>query len=145
MSNELDSWEPFRHMRHFRRRVFELFPMQDIFSGIREPLVDVVDNGNSLQVIAELPGIDKKGLEVNVEDDSVDIKAELKQETKQEKKEEGYYCRERAYQSFYRKIPLPSEVMASKASAEFKNGVLTLNIPKKHPEPKGKGVKVEIK
>ncbi len=145
MVNELDLLDPFRPMRKMRRNLFDLFAFPNEFSGLREPLVDVVDKGKELLLTAELPGIDKKDIDVSIDEDSLAIRAESRQEKKEEREQEGYYFHERAYQGFFRKIPLPSEVVAGKIKAEFKDGILTVNLPKKHPLVKGKGVKVEIK
>jgi len=145
MTNEIDFWEPFKPIRRLRRRMFDLFAFPEEFSGIREPLIDIVDKGDSLQLIAELPGVDKKDIDITVEENSFVLKAESKHEADEQKKKEGYYFHERTYQSFYRRIPLPTEVVANKATAEFKNGILVVNMPKMHPTQKGKEFKVEVK
>ncbi len=144
MANEPELWDPFRQMRRVRRRMFEMFPTPDFFGDIRQPLVDVIDKGKTLHVAAELPGMDKKDIDINVEETSIEIKAKAKQETKKEKKKEGYYFHERSYQSFYRRIPLPAEVNAKSAKAEFKNGILTVELPKKKAK-KSKGHRIEVK
>ncbi|ODS37099.1 MAG: hypothetical protein A7316_02095 [Candidatus Altiarchaeales archaeon WOR_SM1_86-2] len=120
------------------------------FPGIRmpeletkEPLVDLVDKGNEFLLTAELPGIAKDKIDINVSENSVEIRAEEKVE--KEEKEEGYVCRERSYQGFYRKLSLPEEVAADKANAEMKNGVLKVTVPKKKPIPKPKARRLEIK
>lgn len=143
MVNELDLWDPFRHMRKMRTRMNDLFSLPEAFTSIRQPLIDVVDKGKSLEIKAELPGIDKKDISINVEDNGLDIRAETKQETRKEK--QGYYFHERSNQSYFRRIPLPAEVTAAKTRADFKNGILTISLPKKHPVAKPKGFKVEIK
>ena len=145
MASDMELWDPFRYMRRLRQRMFDIFPFQEMDSGIREPLVDVIDKGNSLQITAELPGVDKKGIEINVEENSVAIKAESKHEAREEREKEGYYFHERAYERFFRKVPLPAEVIPNKATAEFNNGILTIDLPKKHPEERGKGFKLQIK
>jgi HSP20 family protein len=126
--------------------------MLEVFGGIppaegaRQPLVDVVDRGKEIIVSAELPGVDKKDIQLSVEEDSVSIKAERKAEVEEAREEEGYYFRERSYASYSRRVPLPAEVIPEKAAAEFKNGILTVSLPKRHPEePREKGHRVEIK
>ena len=145
---ELDIWDPFRHLRRTEermRRLFEGFPAGFDETGLREPLVDILDNGKALQLVAELPGIEKKDIEVSIDGQSLSIRAKSGFEAKEKKKGKGYYYHERGYQSFYRAIPLPVEVAAEKASAEFKNGILKVTIPKKHQEKAPKGHKIEIK
>ncbi|MCX8023516.1 MAG: Hsp20/alpha crystallin family protein [Syntrophorhabdaceae bacterium] len=96
--------------------------------GVFTPSVDVVDAGKEIKVTAELPGIDEKNVEVSLEKDALIIKGEKKEE--REEKKESYYYAERSYGSFLRTIPLPDEVDMDKAKATFKNGVLTVTLPK---------------
>jgi HSP20 family protein len=113
---------------------------------VREPLIDVIDQEKTIEVMAELPGVDKKDIEVNVNEDSVSLAAEQKQEVKQEQEQKGYYFHERSFQKFYRKIPLPAEVIPEKTNAEFKAGILKLTLQKKKPVvPEKAGFKVELK
>jgi HSP20 family protein len=144
--DELDIWDPMRRMqRKMNRFMEEFWPLSRETRGVREPLLDVIDKDKSIEVIAELPGVEKNQINVEVEDDSLTLSAEVKEETKEGSKDKGYYFHERTYQSFYRKIPLPDEVIAEKAEASFKNGVLKIEIPKKSPSKPSKGFKVQVK
>ncbi|MGH8502725.1 MAG: Hsp20/alpha crystallin family protein [Gammaproteobacteria bacterium] len=97
------------------------------FEG-RLPSVDVIDRETEVVVKAELPGVDKKDLDVSLSDNAVTIKASTHQEEKEEK---GDYCRaEIAHGSFVRTVALPAEVDESKCKATFSNGVLELTVPK---------------
>ena len=147
-----DDFELFNPMKKINKKMRNLlsfnFPDDDIenlkMKGIREPLVDIVDRGKEIEVIAELPGVDKKDLDINVTDDMITLKA--KTETKEEKKKEGYYYRERGYSSFIRSLPLPAEVLPNNTKADFSNGILTVTLRKKHPEEaESKGFKVQIR
>jgi len=109
---------------------------------VRQPLVDLADNGKEFVVKAELPGVSKDDLKIEVSENSIEISAESEQEKKEEKK--GYIRRERRYASFYRSIPLPENVIADKADAELKEGVLTVTLPKASA-PAKKVKKVELK
>ena len=109
---------------------------------VRQPLVDLADNGKEFVVKAELPGVSKEDLKIEVSENSIEISAESEQEKKEEKK--GYIRRERRYASFYRSIPLPENVIADKADAELKEGVLTVTLPKASA-PAKKVKKVELK
>ncbi|PIU21026.1 MAG: hypothetical protein COT15_04490 [Candidatus Diapherotrites archaeon CG08_land_8_20_14_0_20_34_12] len=149
IDEDFDLFDP---MRKLNKRMGHLlsfnFPddtLEDLkIKGIREPLVDIVDMRNEIEVIAELPGIDKKDLDINVTEDMITFKA--KTESKEEKKKEGYYYRERGYSSFVRSLPLPAEVLPNNTKAEFSNGILTIRLKKKHPEEaKIKGFKVQIR
>lgn len=104
------------------------------------PAVDVADEGNAIRVSAELPGLDKKDFELEVDEDRVILRGE-KKETHEEK-ERDYYYSERRYGSFARTIPLPCTIDKDKATAEYKNGVLTVHLPKTE---KAKTKKVEVK
>ena len=105
-----------------------------------EPFVDVIDKGDKVVVAADIPGVEKEDLSVNISGDRLEISAERKKEA--EEKKEGYVRRERTYTSYYRVIPLPAEVDADTADATFENGVLEITMPKvKAIEKK----KIEIK
>ena len=112
---------------------------------MRRPLVDVVDKGKEYIVKAELPGVTKDDIKVEVSEDSLEISSEKSVEEKEEK--EGFVRRERRYSNFYRSIPLPAEVVPGKADAELKEGVLTIRLPKAKPEETKakKGKKVQVK
>ena len=107
-----------------------------------QPRVDVVDDGEALRITAELPGMERKDLEVLVEDDTVVLRGEKKLETKTEEK--GCYHVERAFGSFQRLIPLPEGIDVARAEAKFDKGVLTLRLPKK-PAEESDARRLEIK
>jgi HSP20 family protein len=91
------------------------------------PQVEVMERDNQLVVRADLPGMSKEDIKVDLEDDSLVIRGERKSE--REEDEEGYYRSERSYGSFYRRIPLPSGVNTEEADADFRNGVLEITMP----------------
>jgi len=90
--------------------------------------VDIFEDGNDVVVKAELPGMKKDDLEVNLTDDTITVSGEKKKEEKIEKKD--YYRVERSYGSFTRSFRLPKEVQSDKAKASFKDGVLEIRVPK---------------
>ena len=95
--------------------------------GAWTPQVEVLERGNQLIIRADLTGMTKDDIKVDLEDNSLVIRGERKSE--REEDEEGYYRSERSYGSFYRRIPLPSGVNAEQASADFRNGVLEITLP----------------
>lgn len=116
------------------------------FAGdfVRQPLVDVADNGQEYVVKAEVPGIRKEDLNIEVTENSIEISGESKAEEKEEDKSKGYLRHERRYSSFYRSIPLPDSILPDKAEAELKDGVLTVTLPKSSP-PEKKSQKLKVK
>ncbi len=98
--------------------------MESYFS----PRVDVIETDKEVKVSAELPGLSEKDVEVSLSHDVLTIKGEKKSE--EEHKEHNSYRLERVYGSFQRSIPLPCEVDEDKVEAVFKNGVLTITLPK---------------
>ena len=97
------------------------------FEG-RVPKVNVVERDEDILVKAELPGVEKKDLDVSVTDNTLTIKASTREETE---KEEGEYHRQEIVSgSFARSVLLPAEVDGDKAKATFKDGLLELTIPK---------------
>lgn len=92
------------------------------------PLVDVIDAEDKVIVRAELPGIEKKDLDVSVSDHTVTIKAETRHEEKEEKGD--YYRSEIQRGAYARTVTLPAEVDGTKAKASLKDGMLELTLPK---------------
>jgi HSP20 family protein len=93
------------------------------------PAVDVVEKDQAYEITAELPGIEQKDIELKVSNGTLWIVGE-KSEEKEEKKK-GYYVSERRFGSFERSFVLPDSVDVDKVDAQFKNGVLTVILPKK--------------
>jgi HSP20 family protein len=91
------------------------------------PQVEVIERDNRLIVRADLPGMSKDDVQVDIDDNSLVIRGERK--TEHEENKEGYYRSERSYGSFYRQIPLPRGVDTEDATAEFRNGVLEVVMP----------------
>jgi HSP20 family protein len=105
------------------------------------PAVDLFEEKDEIVVKAELPGMDKDNIEVNLTDHTLTIKGEKKKE--EEVKEENYYRSERSYGSFVRTLELPAEVHSDKVKASFKNGVLEVRLPKTEAA-KAKEIKVKV-
>ncbi len=112
----------------------------DIATSQWRPSVDIKEDKDNYVFLADLPGVDTKDIDVNVEDGALTIKGERKSESKEER--EGYKRIERMHGSFYRRFSLPDNADTSKISAEAKNGVLEIKIPK---TAKSKSQKVTIK
>jgi len=92
------------------------------------PKVDVVDREAEVVIKAEIPGVEKKDLDISVGEDSVTIKGSTSHEEKEEKGD--YYRREISRGAFLRTVALPATVDGSKAKASFKDGMLELTLPK---------------
>ncbi len=92
------------------------------------PTVDIFEEGGNVVVKSELPGMNKEDIEVNLDDGIITLSGEKKKEETIDKK--NYYRHECSYGSFSRSFSLPSEVLADKAKASFKKGVLEVRIPK---------------
>lgn len=118
------------------------FPIlgDDVESREWMPLVDIRENGDSFVVEADLPGMSKDDIHVDIQDHTLTIRGEKKFE---EKTTEGNYMRhERAYGSFFRSLTLPMNVDSEKIKAKYKDGVLQLTLPKTE-EAKPKQITVE--
>jgi HSP20 family protein len=119
-----------RPMNHF----FEDF-FGDIFRGERtelargwNPKVDIVEESDQIVMTAELPGVEKDNIAVDVNGRVLTVKGERSSDD--EVKKDNYYRRERSYGKFERSFTLPDETDSEKITAAYKDGVLTLNIPK---------------
>ena len=126
-------------MRPFRWEWPSLGEMAKPFEG-KMPKVDVIERDDEVIVKAELPGVDKKDLDVSVTENSVTIKGTTRHEEKEEKGD--FYRCEISRGAYARTVALPSYVDADKAKASFKDGVLELKLPKVE---KSKRRSIEIK
>lgn len=119
---------------------------QDIGRGFGQamwsPQVELFERDNQLVVRADLPGLTKDDVDVEITDDGLTIRGERRQES--EEKEEGYYRSERSYGTFYRQIPLPEGVRTENANASFRDGVLEITMPAPERELR-QGKKLQIK
>jgi len=145
---EIIRLDPFREVRRIRDEIDRLF--WGFFERWPEfaekeiefaPAIDVSETESEIQITAEVPGIDPKDISIKVQDDTLIISGEKKKE--KEEKGRRYHRVERCYGKFERAIRLPAEVEADKAKANYKNGVLTITIPKSE-KVKPKEIKVEI-
>ncbi|MFP4002105.1 MAG: Hsp20/alpha crystallin family protein [Thermoplasmata archaeon] len=116
-------------------------PVRERRRGIRAPAIDMQDLGDRYQIEADIPGINKDDIEIELRDDSLVIEGETSEKTEEEG--EDYIRRERGYRSFYRQLPVPEGIEEEKISAELDHGVLTIDLPKKETEKK-KSKKIEI-
>ena len=101
--------------------------------GAWMPQIEVLQNNGKLMVRADLPGLAKDDVKLEITDDFLTISGERKEE--KEEKREGFYRSERSYGSFYRQIPLPEGAKTENAAATFTNGVLEISIPAPKVEP----------
>jgi HSP20 family protein len=106
------------------------------------PSIDVSETDKAIAITAEMPGLERKDVEISVEDDVLTIRGEKKVESEQDDKNKNYHLSERSYGVFYRVLQLPPGVDPSKIEASVSNGVLKITIPKPaRSEPK----KIEVK
>lgn len=155
-SKAVASWRPFSELPQWEREMDRM--MEDFFGRrflprwperwfrteglqLHAPAVDVFEEKDEIVVKAEIPGIEKDSIEVNLSDHVLTIKGEKKQE--EEVKEENYYRSERSYGSFVRTLELPKDVQADKVKATFKNGVLEVRMPKTE-QAKARAIKVKV-
>ena len=106
------------------------------------PAVDIFETENELVLKADVPDVDLKDIEVRVENQTLTIRGERKFE--QEQNAKGYHRIERSYGAFVRSFAVPSTVDTEKVNAVYKNGVLSVSLPKKEAA-KPRQVKVEVK
>lgn len=136
----LVKFSPTREMATFNNRLKKFFEDFDspffgnavknfnFNSNVFTPRVDVTEDNDNLYVHAEIPGVDKKDVKVSVVGDILTISGEKKSEQRDENK--NYYRIERTSGSFSRSFTLPAEISVDKISAESKDGVLLITLPK---------------
>nr|QNO58240.1 hypothetical protein DKLEMCON_00022 [Methanosarcinales archaeon ANME-1 ERB7] len=136
-------WDPFEELRrmeelvdrafgetgpdYFGRRALPGAAVEEL-AETAAPYVDIKDKEGKIIVAADMPGVEKSDISINIRGDTLEISAEKKEEKEEE--EEGYIRKERSYKKFYRSIPLPTEVDKDNVDATFENGVLQIEMPK---------------
>jgi HSP20 family protein len=143
-------WDPWRDLATVQEKMNQLF--EDTFTrrGREEglggatwaPAVDIYETDGAVVVKAEVPGIDKDNVGIEVKDGILTLRGERKFE--REVKEENYHRMERSYGAFVRSFSVPGSIDADKISAKLKDGVLEINLPKVE-KVKPKQIKVEVK
>ena len=144
-------WQPFRELTSIQDRMNRLF---DEFFGRRGPFgaeaeeswgfappVDIYEDAHKLTFKVEIPGMEEKDLKVQIEDNTLTVSGERKVE--KEIKEEHFRRKERHYGTFFRSFTLPASVDAEKIEANYANGVLAIELPKR-AEAKPKQIKVNV-
>ena len=146
-------WEPFRDLVSIQGRLNHLF--DEAFRGATRPsgdgeewslgswapAVDIFEQDGHIVLKAELPGVDPKDVEVRVENNVLTLRGERKLDNEVQK--ENYHRVERAYGSFSRSFTLPSVVDTEKIKAEYRDGVLRVNLPKRE-EAKPKQISISV-
>jgi HSP20 family protein len=143
---------PFRMLDRFAsdvERMFDEFGLSrgwSRFGGSDErmawaPQIELSQRNHELVLRADLPGMSKDDVKVDVTDDAITIQGERRREHEEDR--EGYYRSERSYGSFYRTVPLPDGAMTDQAKATFKDGVLEIRMPAP-PEQVTRGRRLEI-
>lgn len=132
--------DDYNSLEKFQRRMENLFddftslmdisPANLFGSDKFDIAVDMKDTEKSLEIIAELPGMDEDNIDISISDGVLTIKGEKKSEDIDENKDEGYYHSERYFGSFQRSFALPCEIEIDKSNAVFDKGVLKISLPK---------------
>jgi HSP20 family protein len=141
-------FDPFQQMNRLQDRMNRLFneaifrPQEENdFYGVWSPLVDIYETENDLVLKAEMPGIKPENVDIRIENNTLTLKGERKFEG--EVKKENYHRMERSYGTFIRSFTLPRTVEQEKVSAEYKEGVLIIALPKKE-ETKPKQISIKL-
>ena len=138
MERLFEGFYPRGWLRPFRREWPAMSGME-AFGG-KTPSVDLIDRDAEIVIKAELPGVDKKDLDISVTKNSVSIKGTTSHEEKEEKGD--YYRSEISRGEYTRTLALPAEIDEEKVTAKFNNGILELKLPKLK-QSKRKTVKVD--
>jgi HSP20 family protein len=126
----LVQWNPIKELDEFQNRLGSFFNKQDSewLGAAWSPLVDVIEEDKEYLIKAEIPEVDRDHVKVTVNNGTLTISGERKLEKEDQTKK--YHRVERSYGSFVRSFTLPDQVEAGKVAADFKNGLLTVRLPK---------------
>jgi HSP20 family protein len=140
----LTPWKGMDTLRHEMERVFDRFfePRLEEFESAGEwaPKVDMSETKDAIVVKAEVPGVEQKDINVSLQDQVLTIKGEKHHE--KEEKDEKYHRVERSWGAFTRAFRMPAAVSGDKVTATFKDGMLTVTLPK---APEAKGTTIPVK
>lgn len=143
--HELDPFKELFDLQRETGRMFdetwEQLPSRLSKEAVWTPSLDIAEDKDSITIKADLPGVSQSDIDVSVSGDILTIKGERKQE--HETKEKKVHRIERFYGSFVRSLTLPDYVDASKISANYKNGVLEVSVPKTE-KAKPRQIKVDV-
>jgi HSP20 family molecular chaperone IbpA len=131
-------WEPFGLTT---RNAWPLQGGRQGTSSLWTPQIETFQRGDEFVVRADLPGLKKEDVKVDITDDSVTIEGERREEHEEDR--EGYYRSERSYGSFYRVVPLPEGAITDNAKARFNNGVLEI-VVQAPPREVSRGRRLDI-
>lgn len=136
--NALTRWDPFRELDELQKRFSALLGRTPVKTNDEQqealtvaewaPVVDIVEDDNQYVITAELPGLQKEDIKVRIQNDALTISGERKYE--KEEKDKKFHRVERAYGSFSRRFTIPENSDGEKVSAEFKDGILQVHLPK---------------
>ncbi len=150
----LVKWNPAKELLNMEREFNRMFNTLSSRFGLREgededfenavwmPLTDIIEEDDKYILRMDLPGVDKKDVKISYANGELQISGERKQE--KESKNATYHRIERAYGKYYRSFSLPEKILEDKIEAQFKDGSLTITIPKAE-EAKPKEIEVKVK
>jgi len=139
-------WDLHREMDRLFDNVFQRF---DSFPAVADaimlkPNVDIKENKKNYKITVEVPGVEENDVKLEFSEGTLTVSGEKKHE--KEEKDENYHCVERSYGSFRRVLSLPEDIDEDAIEAKFKNGVLTITVPRKQiAKPKDETKMIEIK
>ncbi|MBN2510737.1 MAG: Hsp20/alpha crystallin family protein [Spirochaetales bacterium] len=139
-----DPWADFKSLQDEINALFDIDRVPTttgLFDRSVSPAIDVIEDEHTYTVVCELPGMNEKDIDVSIASNVLTIKGEKKNE--REEKKGSYYKKESWSGSFQRTLPLPASVNGDKISAQLKDGVLSVVLPKKE-EAKPKQISVNI-
>jgi len=138
---------PFALMREFTNEMDQAFRSHgtpaSAVGGLWSPAVDIRQCDGDLVVTAEVPGLKKEEIKVELSDDAIVIEGERKREHKED--HEGYHRFERNCGKFYRSIPLPEGAKTDQVKAELLDGVLKVSVPVQQAEKNSRAIPIETK
>ena len=143
----MTAWSPFRELEGIRNEMSRMFgwpvrrgESESLFESRWSPAVDIIQEGDRYLVKADLPGMKKDEIEITLNGDTLTISGEKK--NAKETKDDSYYRSERYYGKFSRSLVLPSTVDANKIEAAYKDGVLSVTLPRSE-EARPRQIKIQ--
>jgi HSP20 family protein len=151
--DDMGAWDPFAEMDRIQQRMHRLFddgfsrgiPSASVFrrSNWFEPNISIHEEGSQYIVRADVPGMDKDAIDIEINGRQLTISGERKAHSKQE--DQGYYRQELSYGSFSRSIMLPDDARTDEITSRYEHGVLTITIPRsENKKPAQPPIKVPV-
>jgi len=138
-------WKEFDELfEQFRKEMNSLMFPFDVYEESHLPTTNIHDDGKNIIIEAEMPGLSKEDVSIELTDKYIEIKGEKKVDKEEKDEKKKYIRKERSFTSYQRRFPLPEKIKTEEVKAAMKDGVLRITLPKAEPKQEPETIKVKV-